>query len=195
MRIAVLAIGLAAAAAGCTPDYGEESEAPVLIRVSNIVAEGGGGAAGSSGIGSVLNSDVAVEGSIFNDNATLTVENIAKNQNPNTQFARLNDVILERYEVRYTRSDGRDQEGVDVPFRIAGPLAVMVPLAGDAQVPITIVRHQAKAESPLRNLMNGGGAQVLTTVARITIHGRTVSGRAVMTETALQITFADFADQ
>jgi hypothetical protein len=43
--------------------------------------------------------------------------------------------------------------------------------------------------------MNGGGAQVLTTVARITIHGRTVSGRAVMTETALQITFADFADQ
>ena len=193
MRSALLVMGLAAAI-GCTPDYGEESEAPVLIRVSNIVAEGGGGSGGASGIGSVLNSDVAVDGSIFNDNATLTVENIAKNQNPNTVFGRLNDVILERYEVRYSRSDGRDQEGVDVPFRIVGPLSIMVPLAGDAQVPITIVRHQAKAEPPLRNLIDGGGAQVLTTVARITIHGRTVAGRALMTQAALQVTFADFAD-
>jgi hypothetical protein len=181
-------------AVACTPDFGEESQAPVLIRITDIAGAQGAGA--GSGVGTVLNSDVSVEGSIVNDNATLTVQNIPKNQNPDLVLGRLNDVILERYEVQYVRSDGRDQEGVDVPYRITGPMNAVVPVNGESQVPIVIVRHQAKLEPPLRNLLGGfGGALVLTTSARITIHGRTISGKAVQAQGQLQITFADFGDE
>jgi len=195
MKAACLVVASLSLAVGCTPEFADDSQAPVLIRVSNITGTSGGGAGGGSGVGTVLNSDVSVDGSIFNDNATLTVENIPKNQNPDTIFGRINDVVLERYEVRYVRSDGRDQEGVDVPFRITGPMAALVPVNGDVTVPITVVRHQAKSEAPLANLRNGGGSFGITTSARITIHGRTVSGKVVTTTGALQITFADFADQ
>lgn len=194
MRAVIVVVAGLALATSCTPDYGDESQAPVLIRITEVEGDAGGGGEGS-GIGTVLNSDVSVEGSIFNDNATLTVVNIPKNQGADLVPGRLNDVVLERYEVRYVRSDGLDREGVDVPFRITGPMNAIVPVNGSADVPITVVRHQAKLEAPLANLSAGGGALVLTTNARITVHGRTLSGKAVSAQGGLQITFADFADE
>jgi hypothetical protein len=195
MKAACVLVACLSMVVACTPDFGEENQAPVLIRITDIEGESGGGGAGS-GVGTVLNSDVSFEGSIFNDNATLNVANISKNQNPALGPNRLNDVILERYEVQYVRSDGRDQEGVDVPYRITGPVNSLVPVDESADVPIVIVRHQAKAEPPLRNLVGGfGGALVLTTAARITIHGRTISGKAVQAQGQMQITFADFGDE
>jgi hypothetical protein len=195
MRAACLLAAFLPATVACTPDFAEENQAPVVIRIAFIEGQSGGGAGGGSGAGTALNSDVSVRDSIFNDNAVVTVVNFPKNQVDNLVPGRLNDVILERYEVRYVRSDGRDQEGVDVPFRITGPLSALVPINGEVDLPIVIVRHQAKSEPPLRNLRdNLGGAIVLTVSARITIHGRTVSGKAVMTEGALLINFADFAD-
>lgn len=193
----MVAVLLLLTGAACVPDYGEEGNAPVFIRITDVSGEGGGGGAGS-GAGTVLNSDVLTNDSVFNDNATLTVANISKNQNNGllAQSPALQDVVLERYEVRYVRSDGRDEEGVDVPFRITGPMTTRVPFNDQVDVPIVIVRHQAKSEPPLRNLRGGlGGAFVLTTSAVITIHGRTIAGEAVSAEGRLQITFADFGDQ
>jgi hypothetical protein len=121
-------------------------------------------------------------------------------------------VYLERYEVRYFRSDGRDVEGVDVPFRITGPLGnIRFHTAGpggggevEQTVSITLVRHQAKLEPPLANLRGGtltdtGAFQlpngaVLTTIAEVTIFGRTVQGEALKAVGNVQVTFADFPD-
>lgn len=191
-RHCLLAMGLLAVSA-CAPGFVEDNEGNVIIRIADITAEAGGGGAGS-GVGTVLNSDVLTEDSIFNDNATLVVQNISKN--PETAIlGRFNDVILERYEVRYLRSDGLDQEGVDVPFRFGGTLNTLVPVNGQASVPIIIVRHQAKEESPLANLVGGGGASLVTMFAEITIYGRTISRKAVQDTGRLQINFADFADE
>jgi hypothetical protein len=107
-------------------------------------------------------------------------------------------VLIERYDVRYFRSDGRNTEGVDVPYRISGNITTAVDVgtgSGDnVTFPIEVVRRQAKLEPPLANLAGSGGALVLTCFAEITIHGRTVAGEAVEARGRLQIDFADLAD-
>jgi hypothetical protein len=192
-RGALVAIGTLALSA-CNPDFVTRDESQVILRITNIEAEAGGGGAGS-GVGTVLNSDVSTGGSIFNDNATLTVDTIVKNRNL-TDAGPLNDVILQRYEVTYFRSDGRNTPGVDVPVAISGPLDAIVHSQDETNtdVAIVIVRHQAKVEPPLRNLTSGGGAFVLTCIAEITIHGTTTNGKGVTATGRLQINFADFAD-
>jgi hypothetical protein len=173
----------------------------VLLRINKIQAQEGG-AGGGSGTGDVLNSDVCCP--IVNDNATITVELVTKNPflgtGPTNQ-GDLNDVFIESYEVRYFRTDGRNQEGVDVPYRITGPVATLVNLGTTNTFGIVVVRHQAKSEPPLRNLVNvfseAGtiqlpGAGILTAVAEITIRGRTTAGKAVEAKGSLQINFADY---
>ena len=70
----------------------------------------------------------------------------------------------------------------------------------EGEAAIVVVRHQAKEEPPLRNLRfntglgSGGGTDLFTVIAEITVHGRTGNGRAVSTMGRLQINFADFAD-
>jgi len=194
------------ALAGCTPDFAKENNSGVLMRVAKITGD-----AASAGPGEVLFSDVS-DG--FNDDAIVTLQLFRKNPTvlPSTP---LEDVLLDRYEVVYFRTDGRNTEGVDVPFRITGPLSgtLHAPDTGvenEVQVVINAVRHQAKFEPPLSNLLGifvGGvptnptdplvfpGQGIITAVAEITIHGHTTNDKGGITATGrLQVTFADFAD-
>jgi hypothetical protein len=194
MRLLSLVLVCAVLSFGCTADFATQSEADVILRITKIVGLEGE----NEEEGDVLFSDVVP---VFNDNANLTFVVIPKNAN-GPVLGDFNDVFLERYEVRYIRSDGRNTEGVDVPYRFTGGMATLVP-AGDteAEAAIMVVRHQAKLEPPLRNLafvgptVNGGGLGILTVIAEITVHGRTTSGKAVSATGRLTITFADFSDE
>jgi hypothetical protein len=189
MTRGLVVVGLAAALSACTPNFATQSNADVILRIIKITGNPGGQGQED---GDFLNSDVDP---VFNDNATIEFESILKNPAV-TNVGLFNDILLERYEVVYKRSDGRNQEGVDVPYRISGGMATQVPAGGSGGAAIVVVRHQAKLEPPLLNLSApGGGALVLTVVAEITIHGRTTSGRAVTTSGLLTINFADFIDQ
>ena len=183
-----------AALAGCTPDFGTANDAPVLLRVDNIVGStGGGGTTGGSGIGSVLLSDVrTTTGGVFNDNATLTVESVVKNQN-GPVLGPFNDVVLDQYRVRYLRTDGLNREGIEVPYSFSGTVNIIVPAGGQSTVPIVVVRHVAKLEPPLANLTGAGGFDIITTFAEITLFGHTTSGKAVEATGRLEVHFADFA--
>ena len=200
-RAALGAIALAIVllpSGGCTPDYGENNSSNVILRIVRITASTGGDSGGGSGVDDVLNSDVFP---VFNDNATLELEVLPKNQSVDLVIGQVNDVLLESYEVRYLRTDGLDREGADVPYRITGPMAVQIEAEEIAQASIVIVRHQAKEEPPLRNLRflegtgAGGGTDIVTVIARITVFGRTTAGKAVSATGSLQINFADFADE
>jgi hypothetical protein len=185
----------------CTPDFATQDESQVILRITKIV--GDPGSEDQEG-GDVLFSDVCC--GIINDNAILTFQALPKNANLDIIDPH-NDVFLERYEVVYFRSDGRNTEGVDVPYRITGPMAVMLPadLGTFTDASIVVVRHQAKLEPPLKNLRNadalslegsiGGGQVIITAIAEITVHGRTTSGKAVTATGRLQISFADFAGE
>jgi hypothetical protein len=182
---ALLGVALLVGLSGCTPDFATDSEANVILRILSIEGESGE----DQELGAFINSDVVP---IFNDNATVDLQALPKNPNL-TGAAPFEDVLVTRYEVRYIRSDGHNREGVDVPYRITGGLSTLVPYDGDAtEVAFVVVRHQAKFEPPLSNLVDE--PVVLTCIAEITLHGQTTSGRAVSTRGFLTINFANFAD-
>ena len=193
----VVIAALALAPMGCTPDFVENNEADVILRMVRVIGQPG---AEDQEDGDVLFSDVCC--AIINDNIQVEVELILKNPNVILQ-GQFNDVNLERYEIRYIRSDGRNVEGVDVPYRISAAMSSALVLTGSsAQVSIVGVRHQAKLEPPLKNLEGVflgdsgrfvfGGAGILTTTGEITVLGRTTSGKVVRAVGRIQIVFADF---
>ena len=198
-------VGLAAISAGCTPDWARENETNLLMDISQIVSFAGGEATGTEG--AILMSDVQPD---FNDDAVLTVQLYRKN--PTVQGSSpLEDVQLHSYQVRYFRTDGRNVEGLDVPHRITGPLNSTILHAPEgtdestAEVVVTLVRHQAKHEAPLINLVGIAlsstnslifpGQGIITTVAEVTIYGRQVTtGEPLSATGRVQVTFADFAN-
>jgi hypothetical protein len=174
---------------GCTADYATDSGAAVQLFVVSING------------GNAINSDVFTDGAVASNAVTVALALRYKNQNNLTVPSVPNAVLLERYEIRYRRSDGRGVEGQDVPYTISGNMTVAVDVTNQTTtlVGIEIVRAQAKLEPPLRNLRGIvvdalGGAMIVTMFAEITFYGHTVSGKAVTATGTLQVNFADFGD-
>jgi hypothetical protein len=119
-----------------------------------------------------------------------------RSKNPNVTVPQIPlHVLINQYSVRYFRSDGRNVEGVDVPFSITGALADEedAKTSGTSDIAIEVVRAQAKMEPPLSNLSGGGGAIVFTCFAEITLYGQNITGKQVTATGTMQIDFADFA--
>lgn len=190
IRSATLRAGLLLAVAGfagCSAGYATANNSTVLLILAAING------------GSPLASDVLKDGTVVADSVKVAVAIRFKNPNITTVPSIPSAVIIERYEVKYRRSDGRGVEGQDVPFTISGNLtaAFDVKTSGTDDLTIEVVRAQAKLEPPLRNLRGPvkdslGGALVLSLFADITVHGRTISGQAVSGTGSMQIDFADY---
>jgi hypothetical protein len=180
---ALVTVLVAVALFGCTPDWAKQGDAPVMLLMTGI------------NDGAPLTSDVRLSnGTVCPDLVPLRLENHFKNPAvTNTGFR--HDFTVERYEVRYYRSDGRNTEGVDVPYRISGNLAQEVREESDATLNLEVVRRQAKLEPPLANLKNLGGPVIVTMFADVTLHARTTTDQTTNEINArLQIDFADFVD-
>src|SRR5262249_21974885 len=137
MRAKVTAVLLAIAAlavTSCVPDWAKAGDSPMVLLMTGI------------NDGNPIDSDVRISTcAICPDFAALRVENHNKNPNgPVTGFR--GDMTIERYQVRYFRSDGRNVEGVDVPFTITGAVAQEVQQDSSAVLNVEIVRRQAKIE-------------------------------------------------
>lgn len=186
MRVAAIVLVGALGLAGCAPDYVTQDESDVIFRIVDI------------NLGAPLSSDVSDEGVVLADTVPVVLAVRFKNPQLTTPSVP-NAVVFERYEVRYFRTDGRGVEGQDVPYRITGGMNTTADVGtggGDnVTVAMEVVRAQAKLEPPLRNLREpGGSALVLTVMADITIHGRTITGKTVESTGRLQIDFADYSN-
>jgi hypothetical protein len=85
-----------------------------------------------------------------------------------------------------------------VPYTISGNMTQLLEVGNETATTITleVVRVQAKLEPPLRNLVTvSGGGMVVTMFADVTLHGRTIAGKAVTARGSLQIDFANWADE
>ncbi len=191
IRTATTRLGVLAAVAtfaGCSAGYTTDNNSTVLLILAAING------------GTPLQSDVIKDGTtILSDSVKVSVAVRFKNRNITVAPSIPSAVIVDRYEVRYRRSDGRGVEGQDVPYTISGNIAFAfdVKTSGTDDVLIEVVRGQAKLEPPLRNLQGAvknalGGAFILTVFADITLHGHTISGQAVSGTGTLQIDFADY---
>lgn len=138
-----------------------------------------------------VESDVVSDtGSIFTDVGTAELELVMKDPG-GPGPSPVNSITITQYRVEYVRTDGRNTPGVDVPFGFTS--GVSATISDTSTVGFTLVRIQAKEEAPLKALRQGGGANAISVVARITFYGHDQSGREVSISGNLDVTFADWA--
>lgn len=193
-------------ATSCATDVTRTGNAPAYLIIDSITAASG---ATPGTFGSQLNSDVqtlidqTVNGvkvrvaTVYNDLGKATMRMALKNAGSTTTPttpSTVNEITLTRYHVNFTRSDGRNTPGVDVPYGFDGGVTQTVSSTTPATIGFDIVRHTNKEESPLRNLVNAGGAIQISTIAEITFYGHDQAGNEVTVTGLITVNFADFGD-
>ena len=181
-RTAVLV--LAMAAASCTDSVRQGTGSSFLI-VNTLQASSGN----ENQFSTVLHSDVD-DGWSDAGQVTLSV-GLKDPGRPTTPTQNL-AITVDRYRVRYFRTDGRNTPGVDVPLPFDGAISVTVPPAGTTTAAFTIVRHVAKLEAPLGALALN--PVVLSMIAEVTFFGRDLTGHEVSVTAQIGIEFANFVD-
>jgi hypothetical protein len=187
---ALLLAGSLVALPGCTAKQLEGQSSSYLIIESILAARGD---TPDEDFG-VLDSDVSTNGTIYADIANISLmlgmKDPGSQINPATPTS-ANYITVSRYHVKYIRSDGRNVQGVDVPFEFdAGSTATVI--GSGTELQITLVRVQAKLEAPLKGLVNQGGQVAITTTAEITLYGKDQAGREVSVKGSITVNFADF---
>jgi hypothetical protein len=110
------------------------------------------------------------------------------------EFSQYNDIMVTRYVVSYTRSDGKNVEGVDVPYSFEGYLSALVSIGTSTEVNFIVVREVAKLEPPLVGLQDGRGDGVLQVKARVDFYGHDLANKSVTATGYLTIFFANYSE-
>jgi hypothetical protein len=202
----VVLSALAVASASCG-DVARSGRAPVYLVIDSITAVAGG--ATTTTPSSFLLSDVlrlvttpdpctatSPCPTIFDDPGTATfhlaLKDIGSTVSPTTPSSN-NQVTLTRYHVSYRRADGRNTQGVDVPYGFDGAATITVPVGNAASVGFELVRHVAKGESPLVQLVSN--PTIITTIADVTFYGQDLVGNDIQATGSIQVDFGNFGDR
>lgn len=187
----VLALTCAVSVTSCSQAIRTGQSPHFLIIQSLQGAPGTSGTFGSTLQSDVLNVDPATGARSIAPDQGRAVLQLTPRDPLGPAPSGLNAITITQYRVEYIRSDGRNVQGVDVPFAFDG--AVTVTVQGTATVPFTLVRVQAKQEAPLAALAFSGGANTITTIARVTFYGRDQNGRESSVTGNIEVTFSDWA--
>lgn len=186
-RVVVLGL-LLATAAGCSSTT-REGRSPVYLTMLNLEAASG---AEPDDMSNTLQSDVQTEGGVFEDPGRVTMRIQLKDPTSGS-VTPTNAVTLTRYRVDYKRSDGRREPGLDVPYSFDGAATATI-TDETTRLTFVIVRAQAKLEAPLKNLRQGGGGGLISTIADVTFYGKDQTGSDVSVTGSISVNFADWAD-
>jgi hypothetical protein len=204
MRISTRLLGLAAmlAATVSCGDVVRQGRSPGVLVMNSLQASSGGGH-NADKLGSFLQSDVLVLlttpapctptspcPTIFSDQGSASITLVMKDVSV-TPTAN-NQVTITSYRVSYRRNDGRNTPGVDVPFPFSGAATATVAPGGTTAIGFEIVRHAAKLESPLVQLVSN--LDIITTICDVTFYGKDLVGNDVTVTGSIQIDFGDFGD-
>jgi hypothetical protein len=180
--------------ASCHSAVTEGRSAVYLIMES---LEGGSGIEGqdSAVFSHTLQSDVGTDvGGVFEDPGRVRLRIAFKDVTNPTAPTTNNFVTINRYRVEYRRADGRNQQGVDVPYAFDGASTFTV-TNDTTEGTFVLVRVQAKLERPLITLVGArGGGLVISTLADVTFYGRDQTGTEVSVKGTISVNFADWAD-
>jgi hypothetical protein len=192
--VAVLA--LAGLTAGCG-DLARLGRSPVQVVINSLEASGGG----EDDFGGFLQSDVITRVkeddpascTIINDVGQVTMSLVLKDPgqagNPAAPSS-VNQVTFTSYRVRYRRTDGRNTEGVDVPYGFSSAATFTVPESGQVTAGFNLVRQTAKLEAPLLGLRRS--SVLITLIADIEFYGRDQAGNDITAAGSIGVTFGDF---
>jgi hypothetical protein len=208
-----LAMALAAMmSASCANEFTRQGKSPAFLIVDSITAESGADPGKKSAfllsdvqtfVEQTINGQKVRFATVFNDSGSVVLRAAMKNPGSATSPSSptpINDITVSRYHVRFRRADGREQEGVNVPYAFDGAITATIGTQSPATIGFDLVRHTAKLEPPLSNLagssLSGGlqGGFEISTIAEITFYGRDQAGNDVSVTATIGVNFADFAD-
>ena len=188
IAVAALVLGVS----GCS-DTVREGRSPAYLVIEQLEAASG---ADQEEFSHELSSDVVTSGSRFEDlgraTFSLALKDIGSPGQPTAPTVN-NFITVTSYHVKFRRTDGRDKQGVDVPYEFDGAGTVTV---GDSATTLgfVLVRAQSKFEPPLSNLVEQGGSVLISTIADVTFFGKDQTGNDVAVKGSISVNFADWGD-
>jgi hypothetical protein len=207
MRTCIRGFGLAAVIAATVScgDVARQGSSPVYLVIDTLTGIKGGVTQGSGTTN--LISDVVTNVStplpctqdnpcptIFNDMGSVTLRAPLKDIGATAALAPTsnNEVTINRLHVQYTRADGRNTPGVDVPYAFDSALTGTIPAGGTVTLGFELVRSAAKLESPLVQLKTS--PNIINVIARVTFYGADRVGNNVTVMGQIGIEFGNFGD-
>jgi hypothetical protein len=200
IRRLIASLAFAALTSACG-DVARQGGSPVYLVIESLQAAQGNK---PTTLGNPLTSDVVTNvitpapcsattpcPTIFNDVGSVVLALVPKNINvaPTTN----NEVTITRYHVTYTRADGRNTPGVDVPYGFDGAITGTVSATGPATFGFELVRSVAKLETPLVQLAANSGV-LINAIATVTFYGKDQVGNDISVVGSISIEFGNFAD-
>jgi len=173
-------VAVVAVTASCG-DVVRSSRSPVMLVVNSLTGDDG----------STLNSDVVLStGVVVDDLGSAILAVVPKDFLAPTTTN--NDVTITRYRVEYRRADGHNTPGVDVPYPFDGAATVTIVAGGTESVAFELVRHVAKKEAPLAQLVTD--VNVISTIAEVTFFGQDRVGNELSASGSMLINFLNLGD-
>jgi hypothetical protein len=208
MRNVTRLVGLVFAAAAATScgSVVRDGSSPVYLVVDQLLGFRGGAASATGS--STLISDVITNvtqpapcstdhpcATIFGDNGSVTLRAPLKDIGNTGALAPTsnNEITISQYRVKYIRADGRNTEGVDVPFGFDGAATGTIPAGGSLSLGFILVRNIAKQEAPLADLRVG--SNIINSIAQVTFYGKDRVGNNVSVMGQIDVVFGNFGDQ
>ncbi len=186
----VLLMILLAALMGCSA-LEKNSLSNTRLVIESITGNDVSGSAGST----IIYSDVLfTSGGIINDNAAITATaKLLDTSNAAPTFYQ--DVMVDQVDVKFSRTDGRNVEGKDVPYGFSTPLSAYIAVDKEVAFSLTVITHNAKLESPLIELRDIVQEKVLALNATLTFYAKDMAGKRLEPVTRTVIIYcANFAD-
>jgi hypothetical protein len=206
MRNAIRLIGLAAmiAATVSCGDVVRQGSSPVFLVIDTL--QGIRGAAQLGTPATTLNSDVITNitspdpcstaspcPTIFGDSGLASLRAPLKDSTtPGVAPTSNNEVTINRVRVEYTRADGRNAQGVDVPYAFDSAVTGTIAAGGTLSIGFELVRNVAKQEAPLAQLRSS--SNFIATIANVTFFGTDRVGNAIQVTGQISIEFGNFGD-
>jgi hypothetical protein len=194
--VSLAAVILATLATTSCGDVVRTGRAPVMLVVNSISA---GTTASAFLLSDVLREPDCVPATVprticptvTNDPGSATLAVLMKDVtvSPSTN----NDVTVTHYRVNYSRADGHNTPGVDVPFPFDAAVTATVVAGTTSSVGLELVRTAAKLDPPLAQLASS--PNVISTTATVTLYGVDQVGNDVSATGSILIQFANFADK
>jgi hypothetical protein len=203
----ILTVAAVAAATVSCGDVVRTGRAPVFLVIDSLQGESSPSTTLTSTVASDVITLVTTGGTctitspcrtFFSDPGEVTLRLVLKDIGPvgtttPTTPSTNNEVTINRVHVAYRRADGRNVQGVDVPYAFDGATTGTVPATGAKSLGFVLVRNTAKVESPLVQLQSNG--IIITTIADVTFYGQDRVGNDISVTGSIQIDFGNFADK
>ena len=193
MKLKIIGLIIAALVMAACNAVENDSTSGTMLEIVSLTGKDLEGKEGST----TVFSDVITNSSIINDNGVAEVQ--AAPLDPlisESAITAYMNVMVDQIDVEFRRTDGRNVEGVDVPYHFTQPVSMLVSFTETVKIPFVLIRHVAKMEAPLLALREVPSRDyILQLVAVVTIHGKDLGGHRVAPVTGyITVWCGNFAD-